>query len=206
VSRIPPFFFPWGRLGWAERESGGYRGMRRLGRAGKARALLASWAVLLAAAGGTCVNPFAPRLGQGGEEELLVTGQRTPEEVLQNFDYAYTFKDSLLYADLLDSSFVFVYYDPSASPGGRFESWGRDVDLRTTARLFRAFDIIDLSWGSTMYQMVQGDEAELSKTFRLSLVSPEGDFHVSGNAVFTFRRCPSDGKWRIVRWKDESEF
>jgi len=153
-----------------------------------------------------CLNPFAPRLREGEEGELIVTAQRSPEEVLQNFDYAYTFKDSLLYADLLDSGFVFVYYDPNASPSGRFESWGRDVDLRTTGRLFRAFDVIDLSWGSTVYYSVQGDVAEMSKTFRLSLVSELGDFHITGNAVFTFRKCPWDGKWRIVRWKDESEF
>lgn len=153
-----------------------------------------------------CVNPFAPRLREGEEGELIITQQRTPEEVLQNFDYAYTFKDSLLYADLLDSSFVFVYFDPNAGPSGRFESWGRDVDLRTTGRLFRAFDVIDLSWGSTNYESVSGDVAEMSRTFRLSLVSETGDFYVTGNAVFTFRRSPWDGRWRILRWKDESEF
>ena len=163
-------------------------------------------AALLAVAVKGCINPFAPRLREGEEGELLVTEQKTPEQVLQNFDYAYTFKDSLLYADLLDSSFVFVYFDPNATPSGRFESWGREVDLRTTGRLFRAFDIIDLTWGSTVYYLDEGDYVELSKSFRLNLVSESGDFHVSGHAVFTFRLCPWDGKWRIVRWKDESEF
>ncbi|MDZ7374380.1 MAG: hypothetical protein ONB23_10475 [candidate division KSB1 bacterium] len=166
----------------------------------------ALWMVALACLLADCVNPFAPRLRESPEGDLIITEQRTPEEALQNFDYAYTFKDSLLYADLLDSAFVFVYYDPNAGPGGRFESWGRDVDLRTTGRLFRAFDVIDLSWGSTTYERIEGETAELAKTFRLNLVSETGDFQLSGIAVFTLRKCPSDGKWRIVRWKDESEF
>ena len=90
-----------------------------------------------------CLNPFAPKLHEGEESELIITDQKTPEEVLQNFQYAYTFKDSLLYSDLLDSSFVFVFFDPNQGTSGMFVSWGRDVDLQTTGRLFRNFDVID---------------------------------------------------------------
>ena len=59
-----------------------------------------------------CFNPFAPKLDNSAGEDIVLTEQQTPDDVLENFIYAYTFKDSLVYADLLDSSFVFVYFDP----------------------------------------------------------------------------------------------
>jgi hypothetical protein len=152
-----------------------------------------------------CLNPFAPRLDQSGQKGLVLTEQASAEEVLDNFVYAYTFKDSLVYADLLDSSFVFVYFDPNLGSSGRFVSWGRDVDLQTTGRLFRNFDTITLTWNSTVYENIKESEAELSKTVQLNLFGSEGDFSLTGNAIFNFKKCNYDGKWRITRWKDESQ-
>jgi len=152
-----------------------------------------------------CLNPFAPRLDQKGLQTLMLTEQQSPDEVLQNFVYAYNFKDSLVYADLLDSSFVFVYFDPNLGSSGRFVSWGRDVDLKTTGRLFRNFDTITLTWNSTIYEINDGKTAELSKTLKLNLFGKAGDFSLSGNAIFSFKKCGYDGKWRITRWKDESQ-
>ena len=151
-----------------------------------------------------CLNPFAPKIKALGDSDLIVTGQKTPEEVLQNFRYAYVFKDSLLYSDLLDSNFIFVYFDPSLGTSGQFVSWGRDLDLKTTGKLFRQFDVIDLVWNSTVYANVQKTTADLSKSFDLTLMTGDEDFRITGNAVFSFRRSPYDQKWRIVRWKDES--
>ncbi len=151
-----------------------------------------------------CLNPFAPRQKILGQAQLIVTQQKTPEEVLQNFRYAYVFKDSLLYSNLLDSSFIFVYFDPSLGTSGQFVSWGRDMDLKTTGRLFRRFDVIDLVWNSTIYESVQEATAELSKSFDLTLMTSQEDIRITGNAVFSFRKSPYDHKWRIVRWKDES--
>ena len=153
-----------------------------------------------------CLNPFAPKLHEGEESELIITEQKTPEEVLQNFQYAYTFKDSLLYSNLLDSSFVFVFFDPNQGTSGMFVSWGRDVDLQTTGRLFRNFDIIDLHWNSTIYSFEEENTAELSKSFYLNLSGAFADFRISGNAIFSFRKCSFDDKWRITRWKDETEY
>ncbi len=151
-----------------------------------------------------CLNPFAPRQKILGQAQLLVTQQKTPEEVLQNFRYAYVFKDSLLYSGLLDSNFIFVYFDPSLGTSGQFVSWGRDLDLKTTGRLFRRFDIIDLVWNSTIYESVQEETAELSKSFDLTLMTSQENIRITGNAVFSFRKSPYDHKWRIIRWKDES--
>ncbi len=152
-----------------------------------------------------CVNPFAPRLDKGEESSQVVTEQRTPDEVLQNFKIAYTFKDSLLYSDVLDSSFVFEFYDPDLEPSGGFVTWGRDVDLQTTGRLFRTFQTIDLVWVSTVYEFREGDTEKIFRRFNLNLVGDQFVFTVTGTAIFSLRQSQHDGKWRIVHWKDESD-
>ncbi len=152
----------------------------------------------------SCYNPFAPKIDHSGEQGLAITEQRNPEEVLKNFIYAYTFKDSLVYAELLDSSFVFVYFDPNLGSSGRFVSWGRDVDLKTTGKLFKNFDTITLIWNTTIYKIENDTEAEYSKTLQLNMFGASGDFNLSGNAIFNFKLCNYDKKWRITRWKDES--
>lgn len=135
----------------------------------------------------------------------LITDQKTPEDVLTNFKYAYTFKDSALYSEVLDSSFVFVYFDPDYGSSGRFVSWGRDSDLLTTGRLFKSFQVIDLMWHSTIYTFGDSTTFEISKSFRLNLVNEDETILITGNAIFSFQKNPKDEKWRITRWKDESD-
>lgn len=156
-----------------------------------------------------CFNPFAPKLEDSDNKNLIITGQTNPDEVLQNFKYAYVFKDSILYSDLLDSSFVFIFFDPNQESSGRFVSWGRDVDLRTTGRLFRNFDVIDLVWNSTIIDTTyssNGDSlAESFKTFNLSLIKDNESLNITGTAIFNFKKHDYDNKWRITLWKDESD-
>lgn len=152
-----------------------------------------------------CVNPFAPRLTTSLEtEDYIVTPQKTPGETLQNFKVAYTFRDSLLYSNLLDTAFLFVYFDPAEETSGSFVSWGREVDLVTTGRLFRHFHVVDLVWNTTLYEQQAEETGEIGRGFNLTLVGESGDYKLSGVALFSFRRC-NDGKWRITRWKDESD-
>jgi len=156
----------------------------------------------------SCVNPFAPKLDKSSGHAEIITEQKTPEQVLQNFKYAYTFKDSLLYADLLDSSFVFEYFDPDQGSSGEFVSWTREVDLRTTGRLLRAFEVIDLVWAdsSVSYSDIQKEQAVLYRDFSLKLNNFDFKFSVIGYAVLSMRRNPRDEKWRITHWVDESQF
>lgn len=150
-----------------------------------------------------CLNPFAPKIDTSGTNTALLTEQKTPFEVLTNFKYAYTFKDSFIYADLLDSSFIFQYIDPSDEIANRVITWGRDVDLKTTGRLFRNFTTIDLTWSEkNLWENILNNEAELTKTFSLNLSGAAGDYQLSGAAVFSFRKSPYDQKWRISRWQD----
>ena len=153
----------------------------------------------------SCLNPFAPGLREQTEQsDLIITDQLTPEEVLQNFRFAYVFRDSLIYSELLDSSFVFFYFDPNIGTSGQFVSWGRDLDLKTTGRLFSRFNLIDLVWNSTIYESVQEFTGEITKTFNLTMFTRDEDLRISGTAVFDFRKNPTSGKWKITRWKDES--
>jgi len=152
-----------------------------------------------------CFNPFAPALERNAGNGLRITGQSTPAEVLDNFVYAYTLKDSLVYDGLLDSSFVFVYFDPNLGSSGLYASWNRDVELRTTGRLFRNFETLTLIWDSTIYETQDGTSAELAKTLHLQLFGSRGEFNLTGNAIFNMRKSSYDQKWRITRWKDESQ-
>ena len=160
--------------------------------------------VLLGGVFAGCLNPFAPRVDKSSQQNALITSQKSPDEVLQNFVYAYTFRDSLLYADLLDSGFVFEFFDPTIGESGAFESWGRDVELRTTGGLFRAFDAIELMWLNVIYQNTISDKEEIQyRSFRLTLIGSDLSITLQGYAIFTFR-LGADGKWRIKRWVDET--
>lgn len=151
-----------------------------------------------------CLNPFAPRLEEQGSGEAFITEQRTPEELFQNFSYAYAFRDSILYADLLDSAFTFEFFDPNKGESGAFESWGREVEIKATNGLFRTFDASELTWLGTIYQSrISENEEIIYRNFRLTLVSSTLNFSLQGYGIFTFRRS-ADGKWRILRWVDES--
>lgn len=169
-----------------------------------------------------CHNIFAPETGDIGKSGLLFNPvMNRPALVLDNFRYAYIYRDSLVYATLIDSNFIFVYYEADdEGGGGHYESWPRDVELRATGGLFRAFRPIDLIWNSTLdssFSYMKGDTllktqktwfdssnyAEIVKSFQLNL----GDnLVIIGSAIFNFVRSPWDDQWRIVKWRDESSF
>lgn len=155
--------------------------------------------------GVSCFNPFAPALDRDAASGLRITEQAEPAEVLENFVYAYTFRDSLVYDNLLDSSFVFVYFDPNLGTSGLYASWNRDVELKTTGRLFRNFETLNLVWDSTIYETMDGTAAEIAKTLHLHMFGSRGEYNLTGNAIFNMRKNPYDEKWRITRWKDESQ-
>lgn len=161
--------------------------------------------LVLAVQYAACFNPFAPELERHAGAGLRITGQTTPQEVLENFVYAYTLKDSLVYDGLLDSSFVFVYFDPNLGSSGLYASWNRDIELKTTGRLFRNFETLTLVWDSTIYETEDATSAELAKTLHLHLFGSRGEFNLTGNAIFNLRKSAFDHKWRITRWKDESQ-
>lgn len=147
-----------------------------------------------------CLNPFAPEIGEIAiDPDLVLTEQQSPDEVMSNFRYAYILKDSLVYRDLLDDEFVFVWRDHD---NDQFVSWGKEEDIKTTSGIFNAFNVINLVWNSTNYLVYTSDstEAEMSKQFILTLGS---DIRITGDAQFFFRKLES-GVWKIIRWVDKS--
>ena len=150
---------------------------------------------------------FAPDLREG-EGSFIIKTQTTPMNVLSNFQSAYVFKDSLLYSDTLDSGFIFISKNYSTTPPTDI-IWGRDVDIRTTVRLFRHFNDLELTWGeswrdSLSYSII-GDSASVRVTFQLTLDSGREIPTIKGEADFIFRQG-SKGIWRIRRWDDLSTF
>jgi hypothetical protein len=155
----------------------------------------------------SCVNPFAPKETDDprGTGEII-TDQRTPEEVLTNFRYAYNFKDSLVYSDILDNSFLFISKNYTTDPVTDI-TWGRDVDIKTTVGLFHHFQTIDLMWGGTIYKYYSEDSTvfEIKNTFQLTLNGGKDIPTLNGEALFYIRKEES-GIWRIIRWEDLSTF
>lgn len=163
----------------------------------------------------SCVNPFAPSKSQERPSgSLILTEQKTPEQVLTNFAYAYNFKDSLVYSDLLDSSFLFISKNFATDPVTDL-TWGRDVDIKTTVGLFRHFETLDLEWGGTVFENYLNEEKtrkEIKKTFTLTLNGGNRIPTIQGEALFFFRKrtlgTPPDTThiWKISRWEDLSKF
>jgi len=148
----------------------------------------------------SCLNPFAPGLGDVSSSlDIPLTGQTTPEEVLTNFRYAYIYKDSLVYRDVLHDDFVFVWRDHE---NDKFVSWGKEDDIKTTVGIFNTFSVIHLVWKSTNYLTYSADSAmaEISKGFILTLGST---IRITGDALFYMKKA-EDGIWRITRWVDKS--
>jgi len=154
-------------------------------------------------------NPFAPGLSDEGSRHDEITTQRTPRDVLTNFRYAYVYKDSLVYSDILDSAFQFISKNYGTSPPTNI-NWGRDIDILTTARLFRHFDLLELEWGSILSKnlpisRLDSNLSEIKITFQLTLDGGREIPTIKGEALFNFIRNP-DGIWKITRWEDLSSF
>lgn len=151
-----------------------------------------------------CTNPFAPALHTSQTGIPVIGDQRTVEGVFQNFRFAYVFKDTLTYGRLLDRSFSFVYrnYDKAIDV-----TWGRDEDMLSTAGLFNAAQMLDLVWNDVV--IADGDNLgqNISRGFTLSItMNPTDIIRVQGRVNLRVERPSSTDVWRIVRWRDESNY
>jgi len=162
----------------------------------------------------SCNNPFAPGLtDKDPNVNLILTEQKSAEQVLTNFSYAYNFKDSLIYADLLDSSFNFIYTNFETDPITQ-DYWGRDVDIKTTLGLFRWFQTSNIVWDRTLENKFTNEDSTekiIWKSFKLTLIHDADISILSGEAIFTFKKNyfalpDTNGIWRITSWIDRSKF
>lgn len=163
--------------------------------------LAAALAAVLALS--SCMNPFAPALSSGGGGAVL-GDQRTIEGLFQNFRYAYVFKDTLTYGRLLDRTFTFVYrnYDQGVDV-----TWGRDEDMLATQGLFSAAQQLDLVWNDVV--QADGDSLlqNISRGFNLTITfNPSDILRAQGRVNLRVARSATSEPWKIIRWRDESNY
>jgi hypothetical protein len=151
-----------------------------------------------------CLNPFAPAYRAGDPSEDLLGDPRTIEGFFTRFRNAYELRDIRLYEALLDSDFVFIYYDFDT---GTERTWGFSTELKTTGGLFQAAENLRLSWRQILQLQEDSLQARVVRQFTLTVLLRQGDvFRGEGNVNFTLRRPHKQAPWRLLRWRDESQF
>ena len=161
--------------------------------------------ILIIILGYSCTNPFAPKYDEDFDNNTPpISDQTTIEGIFQNFQYAYTFKDTLIYGNLIASDFVFTYRDYE---NGFDVSWGRDEEMRTTNGLFTNSERLDLIWNNILLSTVDSLDANIVRSFNLNITfNPTDVVRVDGRVNMLLKKDPISKKWRITRWLDESNF
>jgi hypothetical protein len=150
----------------------------------------------------SCLNPFAPSIDENlGQEGGLISDQKSVSGVFQNFQYAYTFKDTLIYSKLLDQNFIFSFRDYNL---GVDYNWGRDEEMKVTYGLFQNSQRLDLIWNNIVTNT--GDSTRIIRSFNLTITfNPTDIIFVDGRVNLELKK-DKENRWRIVRWNDESNF
>ncbi|MCE2504322.1 MAG: hypothetical protein J4G05_09745 [Chlorobi bacterium] len=163
--------------------------------------IIASLLGILSIAG--CTNPFAPTLDpELNPNSTLLGDQHTIEGVFQNIQYAYTYRDTLIYGDLLHPDFQFRYFN---SDRGTDVSFNRDEEIRITWNLFRGADQIDLQWNSIYSQNSDSIFAVVTRDYNLRITLQANEmFIIEGLATLRLTRKNPTDVWRIRLWRDDS--
>jgi len=149
-------------------------------------------------------NPFAPSQYEGDQDALVIGDQTKVEGVFQNWRYSYIFADTSVYSSLLSDNFSFVYRNYDL---GIDNSWGREVDLRTTRTLFDSTESIDLIWNEIIYEIGDSLSKNILRSFNLQLVFGSEDItRINGRANIQLIRKEVDDDWKIEVWRDESNY
>ena len=151
----------------------------------------------------SCTNPFAPKLSDKPINAGMYGDQRTIEGVFQNFKTSYLYKDTIAYGRLLSPDFVFIYrnYDKGVDA-----SWGRDQDMISTAGLFNASQALELVWNDIIVSSGDSSLMDISRGFNLTITfNPSDIIRLQGRVNVRIRRDSTD-IWRIIRWRDESNY
>ena len=152
-----------------------------------------------------CKNPFAPALdtstSDGGS---TISNLKNVDGVFQNFQYAYVFKDTTIYGNLIAGDFLFTYRDYDQ---GIDVSWGRDEEMKTTYGLFQNSQRLDLIWNNEVLNSQDSLNATIVRAFNLTITfNPTDIVRVNGRVNLSLKKDPISQTWAIVRWIDESNF
>ncbi len=152
-----------------------------------------------------CKNPFSPALDTNPSSSgSTLSDLKTIDGVFQNFQYAYTFKDTIIYGQFISQNFTFTYRDYDQN----FDvSWGRDEEMKTTYGLFQNTQRLDLVWDQTVLSSVDSLNANIVRAFNLTVTfNPTDVVSVDGRVNLSLHKNPTTGKWAITQWIDESNY
>lgn len=149
----------------------------------------------------SCENIFSPKLDNDTPASIL-TDQKTVEGLFQNFKYAYTFKDTTVYGNLLAEDFIFTYRDYEL---GFDISWDRATDMRTTNGLFLSAQKLEVVWNNIIFQGGDSLQQNIKRSFNLTITfNPSDITRINGFVDMNLHRYSADEIWKISRWRDES--
>ncbi|HSP86538.1 MAG TPA: hypothetical protein VLN45_00265 [Ignavibacteriaceae bacterium] len=153
----------------------------------------------------SCTNPFAPKFDDTtGNQSSTITDLKTVDGVFQNFQYAYTFKDTSIYGEFIAPDFVFTYRDYEEEVD---KSWGREEEMRATFNLFQNTQRLDLIWNNIVISNSDSLNANIVRGFNLTVTYNSTDIdRVDGRVNLSLRKNQSTGKWQITSWIDQSNF
>lgn len=152
----------------------------------------------------SCINPFAPSLDESNSNSDIIGDQKTVEGLFQNFRYAYVFKDTLVYGNLLADDFTFIYWNYDQ---GTNQTWGREEDMRSTAGLFQAAQNLDLIWNEVVISIGDTLIKDISRGFILNIIfNPADVIRLQGRVNLRIKRNTADDDWKIIIWRDESNY
>lgn len=151
----------------------------------------------------SCTNPFAPKLEPGLSNLSSTLGdQRTVAGIFQNVQYAFTYRDTLIYGSLLHPDFQFRYYNPDRAAEVAFN---RDEEMRIAWNLFHSADQIDIQWNDFISQDGDSIRMTVTRAYTMKIILQASEtFRIDGRAQFRLTRNAPTDVWLIRTWFDES--
>lgn len=101
---------------------------------------------------------------------------------------------------MIDKNFNFIYRDYNL---GVDVSWGRDEEMKVTYGLFQNTQRLDLVWNNIV--SITGDSAKLIRSFNLTITFNPTDIVYADGRV-NLELSKDSGKWKILKWVDESNY
>jgi len=161
--------------------------------------------VLVSACIAGCTNPFAPALDDSvGASGSVLGDQHTVPGFFQQFAYSYATRDTAVYGQLLSDGFTFVFRDYDNNVD---QTWGRDVEMRTSSGLFQNAQNLSLTWNNIIQQSGDSLSLDITRSFNLTITfNPQDIIYVTGQADMQLQRPNADSVWKLERWRDNSSF
>lgn len=152
-------------------------------------------------------NPFAFGLAAVlPAPQQALSNPATVHNFFSRFRNAYQLRDSALYSELLDRRFTFTFRDVEAKAD---RTWNRDVEMATTAKLFRAARPT-LHWTHylpTSDTLLSDTLVYVDRAYQLSIAQHNSQpIQSAGTTRLVLVRKQKGDLWRIRSWHDQSEF